>query len=247
MELSVLGSSSRGNCYVLQNTNEALIIEAGVAISNILDAIGYKVDKVVGCIVSHEHKDHSKSVDRLQSYGVKCYMSKGTSEGVKYSTYPEIVEKGKQFVVGGFTILPFDTHHDSNEPLGYLISHKDIGTLLFAIDTCYLPYTFADLTNVLIECNYSEDILESNVKEGLVHPIVRKHIAKSHMSLQTCIEALKANNLSKVNRIVLLHLSKDNGDAERFKREVSLATGKDVIVAEKGLKVIIGNTPFDYE
>ena len=247
MELSVLGSSSRGNCYILQDSDEALIIEAGVAISNILEAVSYKVDKVVGCIVSHEHKDHSKSVEKLQSYGVKCYMSKGTSEGVKYSTYPEIVENGKQFSIGSFSILPFDTHHDSNEPLGYLISHKSFGTLLFAIDTCYLPYTFADLSNIMIECNYSEDILDRNVKEGVVHPIVRKHIAKSHMSLQTCKEALQANDLTKVDKVILLHLSKDNGDAERFKTEVAQAVGKDVLIAEKGMKVIIGNTPFDYE
>ena len=30
MELRVLGSSSSGNCYILDNGNEALIIEAGI-------------------------------------------------------------------------------------------------------------------------------------------------------------------------------------------------------------------------
>lgn len=30
MELKVLGSSSNGNCYILDNGKEALILEAGV-------------------------------------------------------------------------------------------------------------------------------------------------------------------------------------------------------------------------
>lgn len=30
MVLKVLGSSSQGNCYILENRDEALIIEAGV-------------------------------------------------------------------------------------------------------------------------------------------------------------------------------------------------------------------------
>ena len=35
MELTVLGSSSKGNSYVLQNNNEALVIEAGVSLKEV--------------------------------------------------------------------------------------------------------------------------------------------------------------------------------------------------------------------
>lgn len=245
MKLTVVGSSSRGNCYILQNDQEALIIEAGCAVSNVQKALGYNISKVAACIVSHEHKDHSEHVSALQKYGIKCYMSEGTSKGVdKTLTAPNIIRHGEQFVAGAFTILPFSTHHDCNEPLGFLISHEEIGTLLFAIDTCYLAYTFNGLTNIMIECNYSEDILEENIKSGKIHPVVRKHVIKSHMSLQTCLQALQANNLSKVNNIILMHLSKSNGDAKRFKNEVELATGKSVHIAEKNLTINIDKTPF---
>lgn len=244
MRLTVVGSSSRGNCYILQNKHEALIIEAGCSMSDILCAIDYDTSKVAACIVSHEHGDHSKNVHAIQAYGIKCYMTEGTHQGLKRTTVePEIIKSGVQFVTKRFVILPFSTHHDSNEPVGYLISHPEIGTLLFAIDTCYLEYTFADLTNIMIECNYSEDKLEENVREGVVHPIVRKHITRSHMSLQTCIQALQANNLTRVNNIILLHLSKDNGDPTRFKREVELATGKNVVIAEKGVEIDINKIP----
>jgi hypothetical protein len=50
--------------------------------------------------------------------------------------------------------------------------------------------------------------------------------------------------LTKVNNIILLHLSKDNGDPTRFKREVELATGKNVVIADKGVEIDINKIPF---
>jgi len=245
MELTIIGSNSRGNAYVLQNANEALIIEAGCSEHSILKALGFNTAKVAACVVSHEHLDHAKYVHKLQNYGIRCYMSAGTAskcDEVKYS--PELIKAGEQFHAGRFCILPFDTHHDAAEPLGFLIHHPEIGTMLFAVDTCYLSNTFDGLNNVMIECNYSDDILERNIKSGLVHPIVQKHVLTGHMSLQTCIQALQANDLSAVNNIILLHLSSENSDAVRFKREVELATGKNVLVAKKGMTINFGKTPW---
>lgn len=246
MELTVVGSSSKGNCYVIQNKKEALIIEAGCGFADLLKAIAYNIPKVTACLVTHEHGDHSKNVQKLCELGVKCYMSEGTRNGIKNLRRDvNIIKAGNQFTVGRFIVLPFDTHHDSNEPLGYLISHPEFGTLLFAIDTCYLDYTFSGLTNIMIECNYCSELLEQNMQEGIVHPKVGKHIVQGHMSLKTCIQALQANNLEHVNKIILLHLSNDNSDPIAFHREVELATGKTVIVAKQGAKVDLSLTPFN--
>lgn len=239
MKLTVVGSSSKGNCYILHNPGECLILEAGCAISDILKAIDYKTSKVAACLVSHEHGDHSQSVKKLQEYGIKCYMTKGTYCGVKKKFYDmvELVAPLEQFQIGRFSIMPFETVHDSNEPCGYLIQHPEIGTMLFAIDTCYLKYTFSGLTAIMIECNYCNELLEENVANGVVHHVVKKHIVKSHMSLDNCIKTLQANNLDNVNKIILLHLSKDNSDAKVFQEKVTEATGKEVVIAESGLTI----------
>ena len=39
MRLNVLGSDSNGNCYILQTDTEALIIEAGVRMSDVKKAL----------------------------------------------------------------------------------------------------------------------------------------------------------------------------------------------------------------
>lgn len=51
--LKVLGSSSDGNCYILDSNNKKLIIELGVSWSDVLKGLNYKIEDVAGCIVSH--------------------------------------------------------------------------------------------------------------------------------------------------------------------------------------------------
>jgi len=63
-----------------------------------------------------------------------------------------------------------------------------------------------------------------------VPPALKKRILKSHFSLENVKEFLKANDLSRVQEIWLLHLSDGNSDAERFKREIQELTGKMVFI-----------------
>lgn len=46
MELTVLGSSSEGNAYVLQNAGEALLLEAGIPFKKVLAALGGKATQL---------------------------------------------------------------------------------------------------------------------------------------------------------------------------------------------------------
>jgi len=55
MKLEVLGSSSLGNCYILSDDNEALLIECGVSFNEVKKALNFNVKKIVGCVVSHSH------------------------------------------------------------------------------------------------------------------------------------------------------------------------------------------------
>ena len=83
----------------------------------------------------------------------------------------------------------------------------------------------------MVECNYSLDILKRNVDAGTVPKELKTRILKSHFSLENVKQFLRANDLSKVQEIWLLHLSDGNSNAERFKREIQELTGKMVFVA----------------
>lgn len=70
MKLKVLGSSSAGNCYVLDNGNEALILEAGVAFAKVKKALGFNLRKVAGCLITHQHNDHAKYIRNVVECGI---------------------------------------------------------------------------------------------------------------------------------------------------------------------------------
>ena len=70
-----------------------------------------------------------------------------------------------------------------------------------------------------------------HVEAGLVPKKLKSRILKSHFSLENVKEFLKANDLSKVQEIWLLHLSDGNSDAERFKRETQEISRKPVYIA----------------
>lgn len=242
MQLLVLGSSSKGNCYLLQNSSETLIIECGVNIADIKKALGFSFTKISGCLISHEHKDHSKSVDELLMFGVSVYTSRGTMRALGFNVEHHrlhTIKAGEMVQVGSFKILPFATKHDVAEPLGFIIYHPECGSVLFITDSYYVTNTFKNINNIIIEANFSQAIIDERVRRGASPDFLRNRIFKSHMSLETCKKTLLANDLSKVNNIVLIHLSDGNSNAEQFKKEIEGITGKKVHVADAG--VIIEN------
>jgi len=55
MLLNVIGSSSRGNGYVLHSDTEAVIIEAGCPLMEVKKVLNFNISKVVGVCISHAH------------------------------------------------------------------------------------------------------------------------------------------------------------------------------------------------
>lgn len=245
MKLRVLGSSSRGNCYLLQSdkTGEVLALEAGVRFDKVMHAVAFQISRIVGCCVTHEHGDHAKYAGKFSESCIPMVMSTGTAEalGITYHLHPT---PKCPIRLGGFRVLSFPVRHDAAAPCGYLIQHEECGTVLFATDTYYLPNTFPGLSNILIECNYRLDILDRNIALGIVHPSVRDRIIRSHMSYHTCCETLQANDISKVNNIVLLHLSSDNSHAEEFRSGIAALTQTQVTVARSGMLMDFNKTPY---
>ena len=176
--------------------------------------------------------DHSKAVQDMMKAGIDCYMSAGTAEALGISGHRiNIIKAKQQFRIGTWTILPFETQHDAQEPLGFLLANQDGEKLLYATDTYFIRYRFRGLTHIAVECNYSLDILRSNAEAGTVDKALKNRILKSHFSLENVKKFLQANDLSKVQEIWLLHLSEQNSCEKRFKEEVQKITGKPTYIA----------------
>ena len=247
MKLRVLGSSSSGNSYLLQSTTgEVLALEAGIRFDKVKQAVNFKIDNIVGCCITHEHGDHAKyGKDFIDAY-IPVYMSSGTCEALHLSpaSCAQCVKQFTELRIGSFRVIPFPVQHDAAEPFGWLIQHPECGNVLFATDTYYIKYRFPKLSNILIECNYRLDLLQHNVQRRSIDHKRYARTIESHMSYETCLSTLLANDLSKVNNIVLIHLSADNSNEREFTNGIAKATCKNVIAASSGTEIDFNKTPF---
>lgn len=232
IKIKTLATGSTGNCYWISDGSTPLLLECGISYRNVQKALNFKTMDIAGVLVSHEHKDHCKAVKEVSGRGLDIYMSQGTKDAVGIDHHRiKVIESKKQFKIGTWSILPFDVEHDVSEPLGFLLANQDGEKLLFATDTFYVRYRFSGLTHIMIECNYSMNILNENIITGRVHKGMKKRLIKSHFSLENVKDFLKANDLSKVQEIHLLHLSDTNSNELEFKKTIQELTGKIVYIA----------------
>ena len=232
LEFKAYASGSRGNLYTVSDEKSKLLLECGVTFKEIKHALNFKVSELAGCLLSHGHADHSRSVEDVMKAGIDVYTSQGTIDALSLSGHRvHAIQAGKQFQIGDWHVMPLEAQHDFPEPLAFLIANDKMERLLFAVDTAYLKNRFVSLNIIAIECNYSMGILRTNVDTGIVEACLKNRIVKSHFSLENVKELLRANDLSKVQQIWLLHLSEGNSDEKRFKREIQELTGKMVFVA----------------
>lgn len=238
MKIQVIGSGSSGNCYRIDDGKTALLIECGLPIRKIKEGCDYNLSSISACIVTHEHKDHSLACNDLMKAGIDVYMTEGTAQACNAETYrlklwnrDGIDRIKKPFYhferIGTLTVKPYMSHHDAAEPVFYLIeSTATRERLLFVTDSYYIDYSFGGLTHIMVEANFCADSLADADNDPR-----RSRLRHSHMSLENCIELLKANDLTNCHEIWLIHLSSSNGDAEDFKRQVQEATGCPTYVA----------------
>lgn len=204
MKFESLASSSHGNAYIVSDRDTRVLLECGVSHKQLQKLSGFSLSEFKACLVSHEHKDHAKSVEDLISRGMEVYMSYGTAKALD-TEVATLIESMEQFSVGSFDIVPFATFHDAAEPLGFLIkSRVDGDVLAFATDTVNLRYRFPGLNILAIEANYDKHVLDRCEK---LPEKIRKRITNSHMEIDTLCDYLGTLDLSECREIHLLHLS----------------------------------------
>ena len=227
MKFEALASSSAGNAYIVSDRDTRILLECGVSHKKLQKLSGFSLSEFKACLISHEHKDHAKSVDELISRGMDVYMSCGTAEALE-TECANLIEDMEQFNIGSLDIVPFAVFHDAKEPLGFLIkSRVDGDVLAFATDTVNLRYRFPGLNILAIEANYDKVILARCEK---LPEKVRHRIENAHMEIDTLCDYLRSLDLSVCREIHLLHLSDATSHEENFLKKVKKAVPNNIKV-----------------
>ena len=243
MRLTVLASGSAGNGYLLEARHSALLIECGVRPEELMRRTAVAPSRIAGALVTHEHSDHAGFADRYANLGIPLYASRGTLQRMprlQPGATVRRVHAMQSFRVGEFNVNAFDTRHDAAEPLGFVIEHPEAGRILFLTDTAFCPYDFRGLhlDHMLIEANYDDRLLDGNVANGLIDEARAARTRRDHMSLRTACELIRADQTAELKNVVLLHLSRNNGDPDEFARQAAeSALFARISVAKAGLSI----------
>jgi phosphoribosyl 1,2-cyclic phosphodiesterase len=220
MDIKVHYSGSSGNLYQVDD----LLIDPGVPGTKIKKALQYRLSGICGALVSHKHKDHCHGIKDLVAAGIDVYCLDDCP--IEDSHRVHRITPGQQFEIGDWLIRAFPLVHDV-PTVGFLLKKKhEYQKILYAVDTAYIPYRFKKLTDIIIGVNYDDELLDPSV----LNIEVIKRITRSHMSLKTATEFFMEMDLSRLERIYLVHLSQNNSDPQKFRREIFGATGVEVIV-----------------
>ena len=225
MRFQSLASSSQGNAYIVSDDCTHILLECGVSHKKLQQLCGFRITALDGCIVSHEHKDHCKCVEKILSSGVPVYLSQGTARALdlpeKLLDLATEMESGKQFTIGSLDVLPFSTFHDAQEPLGFVMQSRVDGDILaFATDTVNLPYNFPGVNLLAVEANFQQDVLDRCER---MPEKTRHRVSNTHMEIDKLCQCLRRMDLSRCREIYLLHLSAATSHEGQFVGKVRRA------------------------
>ena len=236
MKLKCLGSSSAGNCYLLtSNSGETLILDCGIPIKEIKKGLDWNIKGIMGVLCTHKHLDHSKSLNDFKSMGIPILA-------------PYLGDSCKSMNMGGFTVKPFDlttidgnwTHTNANgEPCpiyGFLITHKEMGRMLYITDCEVVKWKFKDINHILLGVNYDKDLIDRD-NTGKAN-----HVFRGHLSIDTACDFVKANYSDSLQNVIMCHLSSENTDSDSFIEKMKkVAYGANADVAERNKEWLLAN------
>ena len=235
MRLKTVATGSSGNCHLLiADSGETLILDCGVPIKEIKKGLDWNIRNVVGCIVSHAHSDHSKSVKDFEAMGIPVFTP-------YISLKP--MRMGKEFKIQAFDLTTVDgrwthTNADGSECpcYGFLITHPDMGRMIYATDTELIKWRFKKVNHILLGVNYDPELLSGDDAK-------KKHVIRGHMSIDTACDFVIDNASDQLQNVIMCHLSSENAEPDSFieKMRTVVPAACNVIVATPGMEIDLRN------
>ena len=225
MQFRQLHSGSEGNLYeIIAANGKRLLIDPGVTWAKVLKALNYDLSGIVGCLASHVHADHCKSIRDVMTFGINVYASKKTfaSQNLLQHRKTRVVADKTLIRMEEFQVLCFATNHDCEGSLGFVVRESATNEyLLFATDTSHITQRFPfKFSIVAVECSYDEVWLRDKVAAGEIDERLAERLLTSHMSKANCMAYLNDYvDRSKLRELHLIHMSGTNIDRQRTAAE----------------------------
>lgn len=185
MEYEVIGSSSKGNCIIVE---DILMLDCGVSYSKIKNTLS----KVKLIFISHSHQDHllPSTIKKIAyNYPTIKFLTGSiyvVKELINCGIKPQnvyIIGINRKYDLGILRVKLNELYHDTpNFALKWEMNGKKG---IYIVDTCKVDHIEAKNYDLyLIENNYQEDLLQKHVdnceddkKLYYLHRVPRTHLS----------------------------------------------------------------------
>lgn len=216
MRICNLASGSSGNCTYIESANAKILIDCGKPfpyIFNTLNEIGVDPASLDAILITHEHSDHIKGVDKLsKTYNIPIYAHMYLSEVLSFQL--KVPKELLNFYDSDFDLMdlhiqPFPLPHDSKYCVGYRISEDDAVVSICTDLGHFSDDTFEAIKSsalVYLEANYDPEMLMSY--PNYPHFLKRRiNGPNGHLSNLNCAKAIEKLVMSGTRLVVLSHIS----------------------------------------
>lgn len=227
LTVTVLASGSSGNSVLVSSDGTGVLVDAGISCREIerrLSLFGFESDSVKAVVLTHEHTDHTRGVQRFcSSHGVKAFGTDGTLSLTPLNgVETESIAASKPFHIGQMTLRPFPVRHFAAEPVAFTITLDGMKVGIASDLGCVTPRIVDEMSGadmLFIEANYDDHMLS----RGSYPDFLKRTIRGDHGHLSNDDAGLLASKASgeRTKKVVLLHLSKENNTPEKAAETVS--------------------------
>ncbi|HEX2605984.1 MAG TPA: MBL fold metallo-hydrolase [Flavisolibacter sp.] len=216
--IASLNSGSNGNCYYVGNTEEAILVDAGISCKEIelrMKRLGLDPARLKAIFISHEHADHIRGVPAFsKKYQIPVYITPDTLRFGGLRLEKQLIRSfyaHSATTIGGLSVAAFTKFHDAADPYSFTVSYKGITVGVFTdlgIPCESFIRHFQQCHAAFLEANYDEEMLNKGGYPYYLKQRIRG--GKGHLSNRQALEVFTKHRPEFMSHVFLAHLSKNN-------------------------------------
>jgi phosphoribosyl 1,2-cyclic phosphodiesterase len=237
-----LSSGSNGNCYYVGDSENAVLIDAGIAAREIekrLRRLQLPIDRVKGIFVSHEHGDHIHGASGLaKRHAIPVYITDKTYLASGINLDSNLIRSFLPYQpveVGTISVTAFPKFHDAVDPHSFVIRNQSVNVGVFTDigRICeHVIHNFKKCNAVFLEANYDELMLASGPYPEALKRRIRGGLG--HLSNRQAWHLFESNKSEQLSHLFLSHLSHNNNVPSLAESVFASATDTtEIIVASR--------------
>jgi phosphoribosyl 1,2-cyclic phosphodiesterase len=226
-----LASGSKGNAIFISDGLTSILVDAGLSAREIrrrLKSRGLSPKDLDAIVITHEHSDHIQAVDVLsRQLKLPVYLSRKIKKKASIgNAFHEIrtFQCGSTFQINNLIVQPFAVSHDATDPVGFTIGQNgrriglatDLGTV-----TPMVRQSLKDCHLLIIEANHDPDMLVNGPYPWPLKQRIQSRLG--HLSNKQSQNLLMALQHSRLEHVILAHLSETNNVPQKVLDEASKA------------------------